>query len=108
MHALTGIAERRRPEWGCTRCVTCSGRGARNDFIHLDSMRCRLAPCGDCDGSGWRTADGTRHRPAIVMRDGHPAWTVEIVHPHRTLPPCLLPENLVPDRDPVREYAQAA
>lgn len=108
-HALTGIAERRRPEWGAERCATCSGRGARNEILHTDSMRCRIAPCGDCDGAGWRTADGTRHLPDIVMRDGHPCWTVRIARPVRSLPPCLMPQTLSPDEVVVeREYAEAA
>ena len=107
-HALTGIAERLRPEWGAARCPTCSGRGARNDIIHLDSMRCRIAACGDCDGAGWVSADGSRHLPDIVMRDGHPCWTVEIVRPARALPPCLLPGYLVPDGDLEPRYAEAA
>lgn len=72
-------------------------------------MRCRLAPCAECEGAGWLTYDGTRHRSDIVMRNGHPAWVVEIVHPQRALPACLLPENLVPHGDdPVRRYAEAA
>ena len=108
-HALTGIAERRRPDWGHTRCTTCSGRGARNDLLHLDTLRCRIAPCSDCEGSGWKSINGVRHRQDIVMRDGHPCWVVEIVSPVRALPPCLLPGNLVPQRrEPLREYAQAA
>lgn len=107
-HALTGIPVRRRPDWGALACPTCSGRGARNDLIHLDSMRCRLAACADCDGSGWLSADGTRHLPDVEMREGSPAWVVRIVPAvRRTLPPSLLPSAPVPD-DLAAEYAEAA
>ena len=115
-HALTGIAVRNRPSWATRPCPTCSGRGARNDFLHLDSMRCRLAACGDCDGAGWTAADGTRHRPDIVMRNGHPAWTIAVVPaPRKSLPPCLLPLAAETPKPPVADeasrtgdYAEAA
>lgn len=80
-HALTGISERLRPAWGHTRCTTCSGRGARNDILRLDTLRCRLAGCTDCEGSGWLSADGSRHRHVITWRNGLPAWTVEVLPP---------------------------
>lgn len=105
-HALTGIAVRRRPEWADECCATCSGRGARNDFIHLDSMRCRLAGCTDCDGAGWRCSNGARHVPDIVLVNGMPAWTTVVI-PRRPLPPSLLPGAPVPD-ELAAEFAEAA
>jgi len=84
-HALTGIPPRQRPVWGHTACPTCRGRGARNDMLHLDSLRCRIAGCDACDGSGWLTQDGTRHRADIVLVDGAPAWTITIT-PHIVTP----------------------
>ena len=65
-HALTGIPVRRRPEWGQTSCGTCRGRGARNEILHLDSMRCRQAACGVCLGSGW-TADRRRSTDIVMI-----------------------------------------
>lgn len=106
-YALTGIPPRRRPVWGCITCATCSGRGARNDLLHLDTMRCRLAACDECDGSGWLSADGARHRPDIVLIDGKAAWTVAIV-PAVT---AILPMQQVTaseDDGMMPDYAQAA
>lgn len=108
-YALVGIAPARRPAWGATRCATCSGRGARNEILHLDSMRCRLAGCADCEGAGWLSSDGARHRPDIVLVNGAPAWTTSIVAPAaKALPACLMPPPTTMNVEPLREYAEAA
>lgn len=85
-HAFTGIPDARRPEWGSTRCGTCSGRGVRNEILHLDTGRCRIVGCADCDGSGWRSADGSRHRHDVAFVDGSPAWTTVTSPPCRIIP----------------------
>lgn len=84
-HALTGIPEQRRPAWADVRCDTCAGRGCRNEILHLDSFRCRLAACDACEGAGWLATSGVHHRAIIVMVDGHPAWTVEHIQPTATI-----------------------
>lgn len=84
-HAFTNIPAAVRPEWGSTRCVTCSGHGRRNAILHPDSFRCVIEGCGDCDGSGWLSADGTRHLPDVVSIDGRPSWIVRTVRADNVL-----------------------
>lgn len=77
--AFTNIPTARRPDWGSTRCATCSGHGRRNAVLHPDSLRCVIEGCADCDGSGWLSSDGTRHLPDVVIIDGIPSWVVRTV-----------------------------
>lgn len=77
-HAFDGIPIDRRPPHADSRCATCSGHGAWNVLLHLDTGRCIIQACDDCDGSGWICSNGDRHVDDIVMIDGHPAWVVEV------------------------------
>lgn len=78
LHAFTGIPLDRRPAHGASRCPLCKGHGAWNSLIHLDTGRCIIKPCGECDGSGWISGDGNRYIDDIVLVDGRPAWTIRI------------------------------
>lgn len=75
-HAFDGLPIRSRPEYGHHPCITCRGHGCWNELLFLDSGRCRLKGCDDCDGSGWRTMDGHHVALDIVMENGHPKWIV--------------------------------
>lgn len=66
-------------------------------MLHLDSFRCRLAICHDCDGRGWVSLDGSRTLPDIATRDGHPTWILRRMPP----PPVLVSAH------PIREAAPA-
>lgn len=85
-HAFDNIPERTRPPYADVRCTTCRGRGAWNQVLHLDSFRCILAICGDCDGSGWKSFDGSRTVHDIEMTEHGPAWTLRRIPP----PPVLV------------------
>lgn len=54
-------------------------------MLHLDSFRCRLAICGECDGHGWKALDGSRTISDIGMQAGHPAWTTRRIPPATVL-----------------------
>ncbi len=84
-HALDNVPVRARPDHGDVVCSHCQGRGAWNEMLHLDSFRCRLAICGECDGHGWKASDGSRTVSDIAIRDGLPAWTTRRIPP----PPIL-------------------
>jgi len=102
-HALDNIPIRMRPDHADVTCEHCRGRGAWNELLHLDSMRCRLAICPECDGHGWKARDGTRMISDVVMRNGHAAWIRRHVPP----PPILVSHQNV-DEDRVMLELEAA
>jgi len=88
-HAFDNIPLRTRPDHADARCGNCRGHGAWNEMLHLDSFRCRLAVCHDCDGLGWVASDGSRTISDIAIMNGHPAWTLRRIPP----PPVLVSER---------------
>lgn len=72
-HAFDGLPVLFR---GAAACRTCQGRGCRNDILHPDSFRARLAICADCLGTGRHAEGGLLRIHDVVMIDGLPAWTV--------------------------------
>jgi len=91
-HAFDNIPVRARPDHADARCTHCDGHGAWNEMLHLDSFRCRLAICHDCDGLGWISYDGSRTIQDVAVRNGHPAWILRRMPP----PPVLVSAQTAP------------
>lgn len=77
-HAFDGIPLDQRPPGRDTRCTSCKGHGAWNAMLHIDTGRCRIQGCSECDGSGWISSNGQAPVADIVIVDGHPAWITRI------------------------------
>lgn len=78
-HAFTGIPIDRRPDHATQMCGTCKGHGAWNVLLHIDTGRCIIQGCEDCDGCGWVSDPEKRMIDDIVYdENGMPRWVLRL------------------------------